>query len=41
MLHARLARGEKVLAAGSRVQLIVFFGVIREILKKEIYRMDK
>jgi hypothetical protein len=32
-----LAGGEKVLAAGSRVQLIVFFGAIREILKKEIY----
>src|SRR6185312_15625819 len=36
-----IAGGEKVLAAGRPVQLIVFFGVIREILKKEIYRMDK
>jgi len=32
---------EKVLVAGVRVQLIVFFGVIREILKKEIYGADK
>jgi hypothetical protein len=32
---------EKVLVAGGRVQLIVFFGVIREILKKEIYGSDK
>jgi hypothetical protein len=29
---------EKVLGTGGRVQLIVFFGAIREILKREIYR---
>ena len=33
--------GEKVLATESRVQLIVFVGAIREILKKEIYGEDK
>ena len=33
--------GEKVLATGGRVQLIVFFGAIREILKREIYGGDK
>jgi hypothetical protein len=33
--------GEKVLASRGRVQLIVFFAAIREILKKEIYRRDK
>jgi hypothetical protein len=32
---------EKVLGTGGRVQLIVFFGAIREILKKEIYGADK
>ena len=32
---------EKVLGNGRRVQLIVFFGGIREILKKEIYELDK
>jgi hypothetical protein len=32
---------EKILVAGGRVQLIVFFGAIREILKKEIYGVDK
>jgi hypothetical protein len=32
---------EKVLASNKRVQLIVFFGAIREILKKEIYGGDK
>ena len=31
----------KVLASEDRVQLIVFFGAIREILKKEIYGVDK
>ena len=41
MHHACPTGGEKVLAAGNPVQLIVFFGAIREILKKEIYRMDK
>jgi hypothetical protein len=29
------------LATGGRVQLIVFVGAIREILKKEIYGADK
>jgi hypothetical protein len=33
--------GGKVLATGSRVQSIVFFSAIREILKKEIYGADK
>jgi hypothetical protein len=33
--------GEKVLTTVSRVQLIVFFGAIREILKKEIYGVHK
>jgi hypothetical protein len=33
--------GEKVFTAGSRVQLIVFVGAIREILKKEIYGVHK
>jgi len=33
--------GEKVLASARCVQLIVFFGAIREILKKEIYGADK
>jgi hypothetical protein len=33
--------GKKVLGTGNPVQLIVFFGAIREILKREIYRMDK
>jgi len=33
--------GEKVLATGVRVQLIVFFAAIREILKREIYGRDK
>jgi hypothetical protein len=32
---------EKVLGTGGRVQLIVFFGSIREILKREIYSGDK
>jgi hypothetical protein len=41
MPHACLTGGEKVVATGRCVQLIVFFGAIREILKKEIYRMDK
>jgi hypothetical protein len=39
--HACLAGGEKVLADRRRVQLIVFFSAIREILKKEIYGLDK
>jgi hypothetical protein len=41
MPRACRAGGEKVLAAGWPVQLIVFVGAIREILKKEIYRRDK
>jgi len=32
---------EKILAGRERVQLIVFVGAIREILKKEIYGADK
>ena len=32
---------EKILRAGECVQLIVFFAAIREILKREIYRLDK
>jgi hypothetical protein len=32
---------EKVLGTGGRVQLIVFFAAIREILKREIYSGDK
>jgi hypothetical protein len=36
-----LAAGEKILAASRPVQLIVFVAAIREILKKEIYRVNK
>ena len=32
---------EKILGSEAPVQLIVFVGAIREILKKEIYRADK
>ena len=41
MPYARPAGGEKVLVSDRPVQLIVFFEAIREILKKEIYRVDK
>jgi hypothetical protein len=33
--------GAKVLRIEGGVQLIVFFAAIREILKREIYRVDK
>jgi hypothetical protein len=39
--HLPLPVAEKILAGGGYVQLIVSFGAIREILKKEIYGADK